>query len=632
LCYDLGINQDDFEERAAQVARMRQIYGESERVIVFLGEDIKKDTTRFPIYKNLDDINMVPSYRDITHPSNRTALMESKSVARVQADRSDNLSILLQQAYFGRVWMIQELIASDRAVIRVGNIDFRADAAAIYRLSRQRTGAVRWSQTSAPWLQYLGQKMVSPARARDIVSLAALTSRCRASDPRDRVFAIAQLLGDPELRQSLTPDYTLSFRHFAIGFFAHALLVAQKSFFLDYAGLLHSTHSPSWVPGCRTDSSWERALSNAIPRDIDITPYTVIDTVDCQVYFDEESTITVRELITVYDYHPEYRKPTIDSANGALSMDLTHLFMFKYKPRILQTHGSLYLYEVVTFTGHEPSTQLCFFAWTELNIQVGDHMFTFPMAEKIEDRIKIGDRPHIVVPEHERFDARGLMYLILRPTSSANVPPTFQLVTTRCGLCASYPLTVSRHGPSINFNDSDWPALRNLCFLRLSEVQTDVEATILSILNLLVEATNVCLSQEKLPHIAKMPTNNPKGRHEYAADICEAFYNDYFESPITKRRDSLGRLGVVMSEFRKFKKPSIEERNLMVDTMREFLRRNNLRTLLDALMNAFQPPKTLRGILHMIRDGPTEEQKPIGIPKYINGVKVDGTIVRVQIT
>jgi hypothetical protein len=607
---------------------MRQIYGDSERVIVFLGEDIIKNTPEFPTYRDLDDINLCPSYGNLIPSTTPRNSISTVSGPQMQLGVVDNLTKLLQRAYFSRVWMIQELIASNRAVIRVGNVDFRAEAGIIYRLSRQRGGTFSWSRTRAPWLQYLGQKMVSPTRARDIVSLAALTSRCRASDPRDRIFAIGQLLSDVKLRESLAADYTLSFRHVAIGFFAHALLVAGKSFFLDHAGSLYSTHTPSWVPECRSDKAWERALMNAIPRDIDVTPYTAIDTVDCQVYLDDTSVITVREMITVYDYHPAYAKPAIDSATGALSMDLTHLFRFEHKPKILQTHGNLYLYEVITRTYREPSTRLCFFAWTKLDIQVGDHLFTFPLKEKIEDHIKYGERARVAVPQDDKFDPRGLMYLVLRPVASQQGLPTYQLVTTRLGLCASYPDALQRHATPIPFNDSDWPALRNLCFLRLSEVQTDVEATILSILNLLVEATNVCLSQEHLSRIKQLPVKPDTGRNQYAADICEAFYKDCLERPwITK----LGRLSAVLIRARSFDKRVVERDNLMVDTMREFLTRNNLKMLLDALIEAFEPHMSLRRVIYMIRDGPTVEQKGVGVPKYVNGVKVDGQIMRVVI-
>jgi hypothetical protein len=92
---------------------------------------------------------------------------------------------LLKRAYFSRVWVIQELLVSQRAVIRVGNIDFHADADTMSRISNWLSGRFNWGATRAPWVQYLAQKALNPSRNTDIFSLAALTLACMASDPRD---------------------------------------------------------------------------------------------------------------------------------------------------------------------------------------------------------------------------------------------------------------------------------------------------------------------------------------------------------------------------------------------------------------------------------------------------------------
>jgi hypothetical protein len=53
---------------------MRQIYEQSERVVVYLGEHIAASTTEFPIYRYLDDINSgqdlhkLPSSMDLPVP------------------------------------------------------------------------------------------------------------------------------------------------------------------------------------------------------------------------------------------------------------------------------------------------------------------------------------------------------------------------------------------------------------------------------------------------------------------------------------------------------------------------------------------------------------------------------------
>jgi hypothetical protein len=370
----------------------------------------------------------------------------------------------------------------------------------------------------------------------------------------------------------------------------------------------------------------------AIPRNIDITPFDTVATVDCMVYLDERSMVTLKEMFVAYDYQPAYSSPSVvDSATGALLMNLTHLFMFEHEPKVLPTPGSLHFYEVVTTATLKPIPRLCLFASTRLQIEVGDHVFTFPMKEQIEDWVKWEDKSFVAMPSDyhdDRFGPRGLMYLILRPMPNQQGLPAYKLVTSRIGLCATYPHMIQEHHSSVGFSQSDWPALRNLCTLRLSEAQTNVQSTINSILKLLIDAMNTCLLQGCLAPITRLPTQGDAGRNQYAADLCEAFYDDYIAHT---REGTLGSLGALLIQVRSFVRPLKNGYQSMMDIMREFLVRNNLKILIDTLTDSFEPPKTLTCVLRIISDGPMGAEGTIGIPKYINGFKVDGQIMRVAI-
>ncbi|KAF2819735.1 hypothetical protein CC86DRAFT_127194 [Ophiobolus disseminans] len=148
------MNQRNLEKRTSQVSHMRHIYGEGSRVVVYLGDDVVTDLGRFPVHLNLGHINSAPSYGDA---------FEKASVGLVpkiylRSERIHNLEKLSSRAYFGRVWVIQELIASEQAVLRIGNNEFKADAGAMFRISLPQGAPFNWSQTRAPWVQYLGQK------------------------------------------------------------------------------------------------------------------------------------------------------------------------------------------------------------------------------------------------------------------------------------------------------------------------------------------------------------------------------------------------------------------------------------------------------------------------------------------
>lgn len=608
---------------------MRQIYGDSSRVIVFLGEDVTMATTKFPAYVDLDEINTSPSYSVPISRPRSLAGQETPLTKTAERDGPQyNFSKLLLRPYFSRVWVIQELIASDRVLVRVGNIDFRADSAIINRISGQSSKQFKWNQTRAPWVQYLGQKAVNPARVKDIVSLASLTSRCRATDPRDRIFAVVQLLVDPTLRRNLAADYTLSFQHFSIGFFAHSFLVARNYSFLDFAGLANAASMPSWVPECIAHTAWERALSNALHRDYNLHAWSILPISDCQVYLDRRSVVTCRELISVYDYQPEYIKPAVDAATGALLLDLTHLFAFEHKPVLLGSYGNLYIYQAPNQRADASHKPLCFFAWTRLHVEIGDHLFVLPFNETGQISVRRDDPYSYKFPyDRSRYDDRGLMYFVLRQRHTEQGIMTFQLITTRLALCAqsdrSWPQTAS-------FADSEWPALRNFSLLRLSEVQTSVASAITSLLNTLVEIRTVVFSEEQLQHVRGLPWDHGTQSRSQAAAICNAFHMDFETTKHDMNRELKGRLDDVIIDI-PFDRAYDKKRRPLIRAIRDFLHRNNVKTLLDVLGAAYTPPLDIDDVMQMIRVGPTTAQKFVGITKYINGVQIDGSILRVLI-
>ena len=84
---------------------MRQIYGDGNRVVVFLGEDVVTNPTRFPAYVNLDDINSASSYGDLIPVRDQRASVGPLPKTHLRDAGAYNLSKLLSRAYFSRVWV-----------------------------------------------------------------------------------------------------------------------------------------------------------------------------------------------------------------------------------------------------------------------------------------------------------------------------------------------------------------------------------------------------------------------------------------------------------------------------------------------------------------------------------------------
>ncbi|XXH02661.1 hypothetical protein Hte_009043 [Hypoxylon texense] len=143
------INQRNLEERAAQVAKMGEIYRQCTKVIAYLGPDVAPMLdNRFPHRRGL-------------HTMDR-----------------ESLEPVLRQRYFSRIWVIQELILSPRAVIRIGQTDFYVD-------SIMQDDFSEWKNSATPWLQYAARQRL---QVGDSYEALAIISRSQSSDPRDRLF------------------------------------------------------------------------------------------------------------------------------------------------------------------------------------------------------------------------------------------------------------------------------------------------------------------------------------------------------------------------------------------------------------------------------------------------------------
>ncbi|OAL51983.1 hypothetical protein IQ07DRAFT_536771 [Pyrenochaeta sp. DS3sAY3a] len=605
------INQSNLDERAAQVAKMRQIYRDGSRVVVFLGSDMAISSNRFPSYSSLDELHS----STIADPSRRP---------RDSGTRPINLLKLLERKYFSRVWVIQELLVASRAVIRIGNTDFRADAETMYKISRQQSKAFNWSTTRAPWVQYLGQKTLNSAKARDAFRLAALTSRCMASDPRDRIFAITPLLVDENLKKTLSADYTISFQHFAIGFFAHALIVSKNYNFLDQAGLstqhreVQLSTQPTWVPECKSHYAWQRAFTNAIPaQKSHPNLHTWFPITDVQVRLDMHSVMTIRELFPEISNELHIRgyplRATVDAATGSLEINLTHLLNFADKLEEKQRFLDRYHLYVVPAVSGGHST-LLLLSLGEARIRAGDQLFAFTV-ENTEDL----------------SNGLSTMFLVLRPkTFEGQQPrmPSFELVTTRIALCGDaggYSQIMPNLTSSESFIDQEWPFIRNLGYIRLAQVQASVAAAIRNVLRILIDARNFVFDYEDIKYTAQLPKDTGAESRQYASRICEAFlqystlglsFSNFLESILC---DSTGR-GIGP-------KAAIP----IINSLQNFLHRNGFPELLDSIWKAYEPPLPLKELIHLIKVGPSKEHTTKGIPKHIGGVKIDGSVVRVRI-
>ncbi|RGP63214.1 het-6-heterokaryon incompatibility [Fusarium longipes] len=197
------INQEDSDERSAQVALMGKIYSQSLRTIICLGEVDSVSTD--------GAWQLIGSIYTIFRIQNPTATSLSDIILRTY-DEQTHAALGLR--WFSRIWVVQEVVLSPQdPIILLGE----------YHYAWETLGwAVAWLRRSGYMrLPYIHEQMrnidtiSNLRRARTRWPLDALMSitqiKFRASDQRDKVYALLGLAvecQDPSVvPDELKPDY-----------------------------------------------------------------------------------------------------------------------------------------------------------------------------------------------------------------------------------------------------------------------------------------------------------------------------------------------------------------------------------------------------------------------------------------
>ncbi|KAK0663438.1 heterokaryon incompatibility protein-domain-containing protein, partial [Cercophora samala] len=231
------INQrDTYGEREEQIEKMFQLYRKADRVVVFLGADMFGDLGG-RTYPKRRELSEIPRFK--TGDDGQICLVD-----------------MLNRRYFERLWVVQELLISQIAVIRVRDTEYwitNTTADKFYDSDHDWD----WEAMPAPWLGQAAKGAFTGQQTSGFSSLLRLmkvTSNCLGADPRDKVFGILALAqANAEHGDLIRPDYSLSLQHIMVGTLAHCLVVDKYDDFLwEACGVQGWDEYPSWAPAWRS--------------------------------------------------------------------------------------------------------------------------------------------------------------------------------------------------------------------------------------------------------------------------------------------------------------------------------------------------------------------------------------------
>lgn len=116
------INQMDLDERSSQVQAMKHIYSHCWRAVVWLGEPAEDDCRAFEIVRSLN--RHLPMMTGEAGSETRLkAFRESQSatnLSRLASTPLDQIMNLFSRPWFGRIWVIQEVVKAPKAIAVYG--------------------------------------------------------------------------------------------------------------------------------------------------------------------------------------------------------------------------------------------------------------------------------------------------------------------------------------------------------------------------------------------------------------------------------------------------------------------------------------------------------------------------------
>ncbi|KAH6710941.1 heterokaryon incompatibility protein-domain-containing protein [Leptodontidium sp. MPI-SDFR-AT-0119] len=201
ICVDaICINQNNSEEQGQQVQLMAKIYSSAHRVIVWLGEKAE-DTDGA-----LENICFAANEKSTEHSKKETILN------------------LLQRPWFQRIWVLQEVAAARHVVMMCGLIEIDGYAFCVGLKSLELSYAASPELQTYPSVTYLIERAGlrsnytanSPEKfslnIRCLAELIDMFHTRKATEVRDKVYALLGMSSDNPDEAGLQPDYELPWK------------------------------------------------------------------------------------------------------------------------------------------------------------------------------------------------------------------------------------------------------------------------------------------------------------------------------------------------------------------------------------------------------------------------------------
>lgn len=243
------INQMDTTEKSSQVAQMRDVYKNAHQCLVWLGPS---DETTFMALDTLERF----AADDGTPDGSQT----STALQGEQTNRREAMRIFLDNSWFQRIWVIQEVVVAENVVVQCGHLEISWDS--LYNGIRRMTGCGYYPYSSrftskissvGQWREiFLGERDTAKKNAALEVRIMTMDgSQREATDARDKIYALRGI-ASAAIADSMVVDYSRTAEQVYIDFARQYLSLTTDLRLLSLVRQGQRQKSklrlPSWVP------------------------------------------------------------------------------------------------------------------------------------------------------------------------------------------------------------------------------------------------------------------------------------------------------------------------------------------------------------------------------------------------
>jgi hypothetical protein len=274
------INQENIDERDSQVRRMKSIYEQAVRVVIWVGKynefsDEIFGSSRWKIDRVEDNSEaMARSALVLCLVLKEEATQQEGSEISIGLEdchHSDNLQVwaqlsrLFHRPWFERLWVIQELAASQKAIVQWGKLQIHWSALEMAAKFILRPGRILPPQIRKMF-PLLGAHRITQVALQsmfnfdtnNILTILYNTQNAKCTDPRDRLYAIQGIVKD---NHDIEIDYSIPvhqvYRNWAEKRIRRTNTV---DIFSACADSSRGGDLPSWVPDLRRPFGQDKPL------------------------------------------------------------------------------------------------------------------------------------------------------------------------------------------------------------------------------------------------------------------------------------------------------------------------------------------------------------------------------------